>query len=210
MAEKYLSSGEYRTALVVSSEMLSKMVDYTDRSTCVLFGDGAGACILRKSDSMFASHIGSDPASGGHIFARGVPPSNQFRDVPFDRLSDGLPSTNGSGLHQDGQDVYKFATRAMPAAVREACKKAGISPEDLDWVFPHQANYRIIETAAKNLKLPMEKCFVNIEKYGNISSACIPVGLTEAKTEGRLKPGNRICIVGFGGGLVYAATVFEW
>ena len=94
--------------------------------------------------------------------------------------------------------------------VREACKKAGISPEDLDWVFPHQANYRIIETAAKNLKLPMEKCFVNIEKYGNISSACIPVGLTEAKTEGRLKPGNRICIVGFGGGLVYAATVFEW
>ena len=210
MAEKYLSAGEYRTALVVSSEMLTKMVDYTDRSTCVLFGDGAGACIIKRSEALFASHIGSDPASGCHIFARGIAPSNQFREVPFDPLSDGLPPTNGSGLHQDGQDVYKFATRAMPAAIREACKKAGLSPEELDWVFPHQANYRIIETAAKNLKLPMGKCFVNIETYGNISSACIPVGLAEAKADGRLSPGDRICIVGFGGGLVYAAAVFEW
>lgn len=210
IAARYLNDGDYRTALIVSSEMLTKITDYTDRATCVLFGDGAGATVVQKGDGLYVNVMGSDPSGGCHLFARGVPPSNQFRTSPFDPLSDGFAPTNGAGLHQDGQDVYKFATRAMPQAVKAACMKANILPDELDLVIPHQANYRIIETAAKNLKMPLEKFLLTIQDYGNISSACIPVGLADAMMSGRLKRGDRICIVGFGGGLVYAASVFEW
>ncbi len=208
MAKRYLDDPEYQTALVVSSELLTKMVDYEDRATCVLFGDGAGAVVLQKSEGFYYSEMGSDPASAHHLFARGMPASSQFREEPFDPEIDGFGSSRG--LHQDGQDVYKFATRVMPKAIRKACEKAGISPEELDWVFPHQANLRILETAAKNLHLPMEKVYVNIQDHGNMSSACIPVCLAEACEQDRIKPGDKVCIVGFGGGLVYAAAVFEW
>ena len=210
LAEKYLASGSCKTVLVISSEMLTKITDYTDRSPCVLFGDGAGAAVLRFADAMYETDIGSDPTGCGKLFARGVPPANPFREKAFDWAYDGLPETNGFGLHQDGRDVYKFATRAMPAAVESACQKAGIRVDELDWIFSHQANQRILETAAKNLGVPMDKFYVNIADHGNISSACIPVCLAEASRSGALKRGDRICIVGFGAGLVYAASVFEW
>ena len=136
LAEKYLASGSCKTVLVISSEMLTKITDYTDRSTCVLFGDGAGAAVLRFADAMYETDIGSDPTGCGKLFARGVPPANPFREKAFDWAYDGLPETNGFGLHQDGRDVYKFATRAMPAAVESACQKAGIRVDELDWIFP--------------------------------------------------------------------------
>lgn len=211
MAKRYLSDPDYRNALIVSSEMLSKMTDYADRSTCVLFGDGAGAAVLTKSDMPFVSELGSDPTGGHFLFARGVDAGNNpFRDAPFDPTADGFAETAPHKLHQDGREVYKFATRAMPGAVKAACQKAGMEPRQLDWVFSHQANRRILETAAKNLNVPLERFFINIEEYGNMSSACIPVCLAQAQRAGKLMRGQKLCAVGFGGGLVYAAAVFEW
>lgn len=210
MAKKYLSDDEYKTALVVSTEMLSKITDYSDRATCILFGDGAGACVITESDKLYASVQGSDPTGVSKLFGRGIEPSNPFMTKTFDRLGDGLPETKGHALYQDGKEVYKFATRAMPKAIKLACEKAKINPEDLSLVISHQANLRILETAAKNLHLPMEKVFVNIHKYGNSSSACIPICIAEAVAEERLNRGDKFCIVGFGGGLVYGATVMEY
>lgn len=211
MAKRYLSDPDYRNVLIVSSEMLSKMTDYADRSTCVLFGDGAGAAVLTKSDTPFVSELGSDPTGGHFLFARGVDAGNNpFRDAPFDPTADGFAETAPHKLHQDGREVYKFATRAMPGAVKAACQKAGMEPRQLDWVFSHQANRRILETAAKNLNVPLERFFINIEEYGNMSSACIPVCLAQAQRAGKLTRGQKLCAVGFGGGLVYAAAVFEW
>lgn len=210
MAEKYLSAGAAKNALIVSSEMLTKMTDYTDRSTCVLFGDGAGAVVLQGSDAPYAGFLGSDPAGAAGVFARGIPPADRFRETPFDWASDGWTPGNGHALVQNGREVYKFATRAMPMAVREACARAGIQPDELKWIFAHQANYRILETAAKNLGMPMEKFYMNIQDHGNISSACIPVCLSEAIGANRLERGDKLCIVGFGAGLVYAASVFEF
>lgn len=211
MAKRYLSDPDYRNVLIVSSEMLSKMTDYADRSTCVLFGDGAGAAVLTKSDTPFVSELGSDPTGGHFLFARGVDAGNNpFRDAPFDPTADGFAETAPHKLHQDGREVYKFATRAMPGAVKAACQKAGMEPRQLDWVFSHQANRRILETAAKNLNVPLERFFINIEEYGNMSSACIPVCLAQAQRAGKLMRGQKLCAVGFGGGLVYAAAVFEW
>ena len=211
MAKRYLSDPDYRNVLIVSSEMLSKMTDYADRSTCVLFGDGAGAAVLTKSDTPFVSELGSDPTGGHFLFARGVDAGhNPFRDAPFDPTADGFAETAPHKLHQDGREVYKFATRAMPGAVKAACQKAGMEPRQLDWVFSHQANRRILETAAKNLNVPLERFFINIEEYGNMSSACIPVCLAQAQRAGKLMRGQKLCAVGFGGGLVYAAAVFEW
>lgn len=211
MAKRYLSDPDYRNVLIVSSEMLSKMTDYTDRATCVLFGDGAGAAILTKSDAPFVSELGSDPTGGHFLFARGVEPGmNPFRKAPFDTMADGFAETAPHKLHQDGREVYKFATRAMPGAVKAACEKAGIEPTALDWVFSHQANRRILETAAKNLNVPLDRFYINIEEYGNMSSACIPICLAQAERAGELTRGQKLCTVGFGGGLVYAAAVFEW
>ncbi|WMJ21869.1 beta-ketoacyl-ACP synthase III [Paludicola sp. MB14-C6] len=210
LARKYLMDDENKYALIISSEMLTKITDYTDRATCVLFGDGAGAVVIEKDESLYASHLGSDTSGAPRIFARSIVPNNPFMKTPFDPLSDGFGEGNPHAIYQDGQEVYKFATKTMPMAVKEACNKAKIEPTELKYIFSHQANIRIIQTAAKNLKLPMEKFFVNIEEHGNMSSACIPICLEEAMKEGKLERGDKICIVGFGAGLTYAAAVFEW
>lgn len=210
MARRYLMDNEYKTALVVSSEMLSKLTDYTDRTTCVLFGDGAGACVLQKSESLYACHLGADATGSTKLFARGIHANNPFRSTPFDPLSDGLAQSNGHAIYQDGKEVYKFATKTMPMAVKKACEKASIRPDELKLIFPHQANLRIIETAAKNLKLPIENFYVNIQNHGNMSSACIPICLAEAIEKNLIKKGDKICLVGFGAGLTYGSIVMEW
>jgi 3-oxoacyl-[acyl-carrier-protein] synthase-3 len=210
LARRYLMDEENKYALIVSSEMMTKITDYTDRATCVLFGDGAGAVVLGKTNGLFASYLGSDITGTSKIFARHPVHQNPFMTEPYNPLSDGFGDGNPSAIFQDGPEVYKFATKTMPMAVKEVCYKAGIAPSDLKYIFSHQANIRILQTAAKNLKLPMDKFFVNIEKHGNMSSACIPICLQEAIEQGLLKRGDKICIVGFGAGLTYAAAVFEW
>lgn len=211
MAGRYLTDPDINTVLIVSSENLSKLTDYSDRSTCVLFGDGAASCVVKKGDGMFASYLKADGAGAKSIVARALLPHNPFTEKQTDPISfDGFENTNGHYLYMDGREVYKFATKVMPEAVEGACKKAGIMPEELDLIIPHQANIRIIQTAAKNLKLPMDKFYINVDAYGNTSSASVPIALHEALLAGRIKPGDKIALVGFGAGLIAGGAVFEW
>ncbi len=211
MARRYLlSEDDVNTVLLVSAEELSKFTDYTDRSSCILFGDGAAAFVLeRKYDALYSAYLGADGNGAKFLVSRAMRSENVFRTNKevFDM---GMPETKLHYFTQDGKEVYKFATKALPMAVTKACEKAGISPEDLDAIVPHQANVRIIETAAKNLGVSMDKMVVYIDRYGNTSSASIPIAFCDAVAEGRIKRGDKICFVGFGGGLTYAGIIFEY
>jgi 3-oxoacyl-[acyl-carrier-protein] synthase-3 len=206
LAQMYLQNG-YQRILIVSAESLSKITDYTDRSTCVLFGDAAGACLIGPAEGKFSSALGCDGTGLNALFVR-----RSENEVPFvettQRGALELPPAHDNLLYMDGREVYKFAVHAMSQAVRDASAKFGTTPEQLDLIIPHQANIRIIQTAAKELGLPMDRFFSNLERYGNTSSACIPVALDEARKAGRIKPGDTVCLVGFGAGLVYGGAVF--
>lgn len=211
MAKRYLQADDdVKTVLLIASEELSKFVDYTDRSSCVLFGDGAAAFVLQKrEDTLFASYLGADGTGAKYLVARALKSENAFRTnkEEFDMQ---MPETRDYFFAQDGKEVYKFATRIMPSAVKEVCKKAGLSPDDLDEIVPHQANIRIIETAAKNLGVSMDKFPMYIDRYGNTSSSSIPIAFYDAVKDGKIKRGDTICLVGFGGGLTYGAVIFEY
>ena len=208
MARAYLACGDIKNALVIGSENLTKIVDYSDRGSCVLFGDGAAAAVISASDNIYASHISADGSGAKHMVARGLPCQNAFIENKFS-YDEKMPESKDHFLFMDGKEVYKFATNALPLAVREACKKIEIEVEDIDLIIPHQANIRIIQTAAQKLKVSMDKLYVNIDKYGNTSSASIPIALAEAYESGRIKSGDKICLVGFGSGLTYGAVIFE-
>lgn len=211
MAKRYLETDkELKYVLLVSSEELSKITDYADRATCVLFGDGAAAAVLqRNDDAVYASFLGADGNGAMHLLAKGLTSSTPFTDGSV-KIDDGMPPRDNHFIYQDGREVYKFATKALPHACEESCKKLGITPDNLDLIIPHQANKRIIETAAKNLKISMDKFFLNLEEYGNTSSASVPIALCDAVKEGRIKHGDKICLVGFGAGLTYGGVVFEY
>lgn len=211
MAKRYLQTdSDLKYALVVSAEELSKITDYTDRATCVLFGDGAAAVVLeKKEDTLYSSFLGADGNGAKFLMAKNVTGTNPFVREALE-IDDMMPEGNGRYLYQDGKEVYKFATRILPFAVQECCKKAGIEVSDIDVIVPHQANFRIIETAAKNLGISMDKFFLNLDKYGNTSSASIPLAFCEAVEEGRIKRGDKVCFVGFGAGLTYAGIIIEY
>lgn len=210
MARRYLACGDIKYALVVAAEELSKFVDYEDRSTCILFGDAAAAVVLEKAeDTLFSSHLAADGSGAAYLASRAMLTINPFRDNDYIYDMD-MPEPHKHYLLQDGKEVYKFATNALPTAVKEACAKADISPEDLDAIIPHQANVRIIETAAKKLKVSMDKMVLNIADYGNTSSASIPNAFYDGVKSGKIKRGDKVCFVGFGGGLTYGATIIEY
>lgn len=211
LARRYLACGDVKRVLIVSSEALSRIADFTDRSTCVLFGDAAGACVVEHSEGLFASMACADGTKGGVLYNK----VNYLAKSPF--LDESLlpayeepfvPTTEL--LHMDGGEVYKFAVTAFPHAIRTACERAGIPVDALDLIVPHQANLRIVKTAAKTLGYPMEKMYCNMDRYANTSSACTAICLDELVEAGRLKPGDKIGVVGFGGGVTYGACVFEW
>ena len=210
MAKRYLETDkDIKYALVVSAEELSKITDYTDRSTCILFGDGAAAVVLELNDNkMFSSYLGADGTGAEFLLARSYQSKTPFT-TNRDRFDDKMPDGNSHYLFQNGKEVYKFATKTLPSAVINSCEKIGITPADLDLIIPHQANVRIIETAAKNLGLSMDKFYLNLENHGNTSSASVPMALYDAVKDGSLKKGNKACIVGFGAGLTYGGVVFE-
>ncbi|MGI5959814.1 MAG: 3-oxoacyl-ACP synthase III family protein [Massiliimalia sp.] len=210
VAKKYLDSGDFHTILIVSAEIVTRMVDYTDRGTCVLFGDGAAATVVTKGEGIYAAALRSSPQGALKIFTKLPEPENPFKTQGSDWGDERVQQAAPYQMQMLGHDVYKFATVAMADAVEQAAQKAGISVEDLKLIIPHQANIRIVQTAIKRLKLPVERFYVNIEKYGNISSACIPLALAELKAQGRLEKGDKICVVGFGAGLTYGAAVFEY
>jgi len=200
-----IRSEMYNTILVVGAETLSRIVDWNDRATCVLFGDGAGAVILRGSaepGGVLASILGSD-GSGGELLT--VPGGGSKHPAG--------PETVLSKMHtikMNGREVYRFATRVMAQASKQVAEQAGWPLDQIDLFIPHQANVRIIDSAAKALKLPPDKVFVNLDRYGNTSAASIPIALCEAIDAGRIKAGDHLVMVGFGAGLTWAACAIEW
>ncbi len=201
-ADAYIKSGRYKNILVVGGEILSKMMDWNDRSTCVLFGDGAGAALV-KADSDFGIlgiSQGSDGAKGQALTCE-----NRRINNPYMKNSTDLSYTN-----MNGQEVYKFAVRTVPKAILEALGEAGLTVSDIDLFILHQANIRIIESVAKRLKVPMEKFPTNLQECGNISAGSVPVLLDEINRAGRIKKGDKIVLAGFGGGLTWGAAVLEW
>ena len=205
MAAQSIRSGSIKNALVIGSETLSRFVNWKDRNTCILFGDGAGAFVLQASDQpggVLSAVMHSDDSGADSLTLLGG-----GARYPASEL------TVHEGKHfvqMDGKAVFRFATRVMGAATKEALELAGLTTADVDWVIPHQANYRIIETAAKYLKMPMNKFVVNVERYGNTSTASIPIAAVEAVEKGQLKAGNKVVFVGFGAGLTWGALAAEW
>lgn len=210
VARSYLSTGSAKNVLIVCSENMSKSLDFTDRSTCVLFGDGAGAAVVQKSDGLYASCMRSDGRTGAALLARALPLDTPFSTEKDDPKYAKYMETQGNCMKMDGRAVYRFTAHAIPDMVTGACGRAGIDVQDLDLIVPHQANLRIIETAADRLHVPMEKMYVNIDRYANTSCASVPICLAELETSGRLRRGDKVALAGFGGGLTCGAAVFEW
>lgn len=212
MARKYLAVDEtLKYVIVIANENLSRMINFEDRTSSILFGDGAAAAIIERADKLYSSWTGSDGTGAKFLYSRYVFPPHPFMtDDPL-KIDDGTETdVTNYRLVQDGKEVYKFATKALPTAAMNAAEKIGLDLNEIDMFIPHQANIRIIETAAKNLGIPMEKFFVNIEKHGNTSSASIPIALNDAVESGALKKGDKLCLVGFGAGLTLGAVILEY
>ena len=208
-AHRYLYTGGVDRVLIISAERLSAITDYTDRSTCVLFGDGASACVVERGEGLYSSHLSADGMGASSLYAaHGEPAENPFADPA---LAPEMPEIfQGEKLHMNGREVYRFATKTMAQEVRAACFQAGIEVEEIDLVIPHQANVRIVETAMKLLGLPMERAYLNLEQLGNTSSASIPLAMDEALQKGAIQPGMLVCAVGFGAGLTSGAVLLRW
>jgi 3-oxoacyl-[acyl-carrier-protein] synthase-3 len=204
-AHQFVATGAARHVLVVGVELLSRFVDYEDRGTAVLFGDGAGAVVLSASDEpsgVLGFTLGSDGACPERLWI----PTGGTREA----ITEAVLRDRRQYVQMQGNEVFRFATRVMGTAMEDALAHAGMSAEEMDLFIPHQANLRIIESAVRRLKLPPEKVFVNIEKYGNTSAASIPIALCEAIDQGRVYPGAHLGMVAFGAGLAWAAAVVKW
>lgn len=209
-AKRFLQTDDdLKYVLVVSAEVLSRIIDFNDRSTCILFGDGAGAVVVGRSDKMYSSYLSADGSGGKVLYATANFPTHPFRTNDADDFGEGMDRQDGY-LFQDGKEVYKFATKALPTASSKAAEKIGFDIKDADWFIPHQANIRIIETAAKNFGVSMDKFIINLDKYGNTSSASMPIAFDEAVRDGRIKKGQKLCFVGFGAGLTMGAIICEY
>ena len=203
-AKQFLQSGMYKNALVIASEKITDLIDWNDRGTCVLFGDGAGACVLGEVD-------------GGHgIIADFMHAQGEFGELMAVKNENRLPLDQKKQLIQlpyvvmQGKELFKIAVNSMALAVEKALEKAGLKLSDIDLVVPHQANDRIITAVAKKLDVPKDKFFINIHKYGNMSAASIAVALYEAEKQGAVKKGDHVALVTFGAGLVSAANIVKW
>lgn len=205
LASQSIRSGAIRSALVIGSETLSRFIDWKDRGTCILFGDGAGAFVLEASEEpggILSSVMRSD-GSGGSLLS--IPAGGSHLPASLETVNKGQHY-----IQMNGREVFRFATRVMADATREVAERAGMKVEDISLIVPHQANRRIIEAAARGLAQPMEKFVVNLDRYGNTSSASIPIAVAEALDSGRIHPGDRIVLVGFGAGLTWGALAMEW
>jgi len=205
VAAHLLSAEVYQTALVIGAETLSCITDWTDRDTCVLFGDGAGAVALQAGENeggVLATVLGADGSGGDLLW---VPAGGSRMPASHRTVAERLHF-----IQMKGREVFRFAVRAIPAATREVLEQAGLSLADLDLLVPHQANQRIIEAAARALGLPLEGVYSNLERCGNTSAASIPIALSEAAEDGRIQPGDLVVCVGFGAGLTWGAAAIRW
>lgn len=198
VADKFIRSGSHKKALVVGAEVFSRILDWEDRATCVLFGDGAGAVVLEASETpgILATAAHADGSFSGILSVPGNVSGGRVVGDPF--------------LRMDGQAVFKFAVRALADVANECCEAAGIASSDIDWLIPHQANIRIIESTGKKLGLTMDKVVVTVDRHGNTSAASIPLALDAAIRDGRVQRGQRIMLEGVGGGFTWGAVLFEY
>ena len=207
IAEQYIKSGRYCSVLIIGSETNSRIVDWSDRSTCILFGDGAGAVVLKKNEineqkGLLSTHIHSDGGKSDLIIVPGGIGKKTISHEAIDK--------NEYFISMSGNATFKFAVKRMTEVSREALDFNGLSIEDIDLVIPHQANRRIIDAVSEKLVIPPEKIFINIEKYGNTSSASIPIAIHEAYELGLIKPGCMTLLVVVGAGLTWGAALIRW
>lgn len=204
-ATNFIATGTYKHALIIGADCLSKITDYTDRNTCILFGDGAGAVVIGEVPEHrgFKSfELGADGTGGQLLKIEGGGSRNPATQASIDQRL--------HYIYMAGAEVFKFAVRIMGNAAEEALRKAGWEKTDIDLLVPHQANMRIIQASLNRLELTDDKCMINLDKYGNMSAASIPVALAEAAQQGRLNEGDRLVLVGFGGGLTWGAAALVW
>lgn len=201
-AHAFIQAGIYKTALVIGAETLSKIMDWSDRSTCVLFGDGAGAAVLTGDNEggILGFDIGSDGASGMVLACRDRENNNPLVNNPV-KLD---------YVHMEGQEVYKFAVKTVPASIQKVLGERGLEPDDIKCYVLHQANLRIIQSVAKRLKVSEDKFPISLDHCGNVSAASVPILLDEVNRQGQLKKGDKIVISGFGGGLTWGTILIEW
>ena len=205
MATQAIRSGSIQNAVVIGAETLSRFVNWEDRNTCILFGDGAGAFVLQAGDEpggLLSSVMRSD-GSGGDLLS--LPGGGSHMPASADTILNKQHT-----IHMNGREVFRFATRVIAQATRDAVTSAQLKLEDIQLVIPHQANLRIIEAAMRGLDLPIDRCFINIERYGNTSTASIPIATCEAIQQGRLQSGDNTVFVGFGAGLTWGAAMVRW
>ena len=208
-ARRFLETDDsLKYVLVVANEALSRFIDFSDRTTCILFGDGAAAVIVERSNKLYSSHLASDGTGAKYLCARNLSPAEEVA-VESD-FNDGFPEKPPHQLVQDGKEVYKFATKALPKSFELAAAKIGISSDDIDWFIPHQANVRIIETAAKKFGVSMDRFIITLDHFGNTSSASIPLALNEGIEKGLIKRGQKLALIGFGAGLTYGGIILEY
>lgn len=198
IAEKFIRSGSHKKALVIGAEVFSRILDWSDRATCVLFGDGAGAVVLEASDKpgILATAMHADGSQSRILNVPGQVCGGRVVGDPF--------------LRMDGQAVFKFAVRVLAEVAEEVCQFAEIQTNEVDWLIPHQANIRIIEATGKKLGIDRERVIVTVDKHGNTSAASVPLALDEAVRDGRILPGQKVLIEGVGGGFTWGAALFEF
>jgi 3-oxoacyl-[acyl-carrier-protein] synthase-3 len=204
-AQAYIQAGLAKHVLVIGAELLTRFLDYTDRSTCILFGDGAGAVVLSASDEpggALGIEMTTEPQGAYMIW---LPAGGSKAPPSHDTISRGEHF-----VRMEGNQTYRFATKTMATTALESIRRSGLEPSDIDLFIPHQANIRIIEAVAKGLDLPMDKMFINLDKYGNTSAASVPIALAEAVNEGRVAIGDNVTIVAFGAGFTSGAVTIEW
>lgn len=204
VAKQFIETNTYKHVLVIGAEALSRILDYEDRSTAILFGDGAGAVVMGSVNEggVLSTNLGSDGNGKDYL---NIPAGGSKNPASEETLKNRLHY-----VKMAGNDVFKFAVRIMQDASIKCVESANLDIQDIDYLIPHQANIRIIEASAKRLKLNMDKVYVNLDRYGNMSAASIPVALDEAYREGKIKKGDNIVLVGFGGGLTWGASVVRW
>jgi 3-oxoacyl-[acyl-carrier-protein] synthase-3 len=199
-ADKFIRAGESRCALVIGAECITKLVDWSDRNTCVLFGDGAGAVILEPSEEpgIIATHLGAD---------------GQYKDLLYYPVGASRElykaGTDKAAIMMRGNEVFKVAVKTLGNVALEALEKAGVKPSEVDWLIPHQANIRIIQATAKRLDMPMEKVIVTVQDHGNTSAASVPMALDVGIRDGRVKPGQLVLMEAFGGGFTWGAVLMR-
>ncbi len=205
IADQFIKSGKSCCALVIGAEILSKVVNWQDRNTCVLFGDGAGAVILKRSnrEGILYTYTGSSGDLEGLLTVPAIPLKNPFY------IDSSIPGQH-SYIYMNGKEIFKFATNIMLLSIEKALKETKLTIDDIDFIIPHQANFRIIDYVAKKIKARPGQFYKNLDRFGNTSAASIPLALDEMVVKGVLQKGNRIIMVGFGGGLTWGSILFNW